>query len=380
MAWTWDRRTGKKVYKTFSGRGAKSEAKGWRADAVGQVRRGTLRPPTRKTVRDAWADFVAAIERGEVLSRYRRPYAPSALRGYRSDFKRYIDPDLGGARLDDVRRGDVQALVERLNGKGLSGSKVRNVIVPLQALYRWADRRDMVTIDPTVNLELPEQGGSRDWTGTTANAKALLDALPDEERAPWAAALYAGLRRGELRALRVSNLRGLDGKGVAAISVEHGWDDKEGERDTKSTAGVRDVPMPETLRAILAAHVERLKLTDSDLVFPQPKSRDKPFTPGYVQDRADEAWTAAKLARVTLHECRHGYRSFLDAAGISEARADRYLGHASTSVGRRYTHAIDGQLAEDAKRLEEYLIGAAAGKVVSLATGARTGAQKTATA
>jgi len=39
MAWTWDRRTSKKVYKTFSGRGAKSEAKGWRADAVGQVRR-----------------------------------------------------------------------------------------------------------------------------------------------------------------------------------------------------------------------------------------------------------------------------------------------------------------------------------------------------
>jgi len=62
----------------------------------------------------------------------------------------------------------------------------------------------------------------------------------------WAAALYAGLRRGELRALHVSNLRGLDGNEVAAISVEHGWDDKEGERATNSTAGVREIPMPET--------------------------------------------------------------------------------------------------------------------------------------
>ena len=62
----------------------------------------------------------------------------------------------------------------------------------------------------------------------------------------WAAALYAGLRRGELRALRVSNLRGLDGNEVTAISVEHGWDDKEGERATNSTAGVREIPMPET--------------------------------------------------------------------------------------------------------------------------------------
>jgi integrase len=131
---------------------------------------------------------------------------------------------------------------------------------------------------------------------------------------------------------------------------------------------------------LLTAHVERLELADDDLVFPQPKDRSKPFTPGYVQDRADEAWTATELERVTLHECRHGYRSFLDAAGISEARADRYLGHASSSIGRRYTHSIEGQLTEDAKRLDEYLSGAVAGKVVAIATGAPTGARRAETA
>jgi len=82
------------------------------------------------------------------------------------------------------------------------------------------------------------------------------------------------------------------------------------------------------------------------------------------------------LDRVTLHQCRHGFDSFLDAAGISEARADRYMGHAQSSVGDRYRHRLLGQLAEDANRLEEYLQGDVA-EVVALPTGAHTGARET---
>ena len=82
------------------------------------------------------------------------------------------------------------------------------------------------------------------------------------------------------------------------------------------------------------------------------------------------------LDRVTLHQCRHGFDSFLDAAGISEARADRYMGHAQSSVGDRYRHRLRGQLAEDANRLEEYLQGDVA-EVVALPTGAHTGARET---
>jgi integrase len=102
------------------------------------------------------------------------------------------------------------------------------------------------------------------------------------------------------------------------------------------------------------------------------------------------AWTAAAvgaflggrsldLEPIGLHECRHSFSSYLDAAGISESRADRYMGHSNPSVAARYRHQLDGQLAEDAARLDEYLTGAIAGKVVAL-TGAQTGAQRTQTA
>lgn len=55
-----------------------------------------------------------------------------------------------------------------------------------------------------------------------------------------------------------------------------------------------------------------------------------------------------------------------DITGISDARADRYMGHADGRVGRRYTHALRGQLAEDARRLDAYLARGAA-EVVRLA-------------
>jgi integrase len=92
-----------------------------------------------------------------------------------------------------------------------------------------------------------------------------------------------------------------------------------------------------------------------------------------VRKKARKAWAKAKREPVTLRQLRHAHRSFLDAAGVSEARADRYIGHARHTVGRRYTHQLRGQLAEDADRLERYLT-REAGVVVPFPTGASTGA------
>lgn len=50
-AWVWSPRDKKKLRKTFSGKGAYSAAKNWRADALKPVREGTTRAPTKQTLR-----------------------------------------------------------------------------------------------------------------------------------------------------------------------------------------------------------------------------------------------------------------------------------------------------------------------------------------
>ena len=193
---------------------------------------------------------------------------------------------------------------------------------------------------------------------------AELDAL-------WATAFYAGLRRGELRALRVRNLE------ANTISVEHGWDAVEGEIRPKSEAGVRRVFLCETLRPFLLPLVEG---RDADeFVF---GSGGSPFDPRATERKARRAWgkenerrqkeaekvgTEAVLVEwVGLHEARHSFSTFMDHAGVSESRADRYMGHSAPGVAGRYRHLLPGQLAEDARRLDDYLSGAMAGKVFAM--------------
>jgi integrase len=377
-AWVYDQHSQSKVRKTFPSHAA---AEGWRTDAKKDKRDGKLARTSTQTVRELGEEWLGKCERGEVLSRRRVAYKPSALRTYRHDLATYVYPDFGAVKLSELRRRDLQALVHRLTGEGYSGSKVRNVIVPVQSLYRYAKGLDLVNADPTDDLELPEPGGSREWEGTPEDAGELLEALPEADRALWAVAFYAGLRRGELRALRVEDLHGLEGRD-GWLSVEHSWDDVEGEIAPKSKAGTRLVPLPETLRVLLAAHVKRTCRSGSELVF--GRSGSAPFTPTHVRKQARDAWEDAnaeraeqeleQLAPVGLHECRHGYRSFLDASGIPEASIDRYMGHSSGQVGRRYSHALRGQLGEHGRHLDDYLNRGLA-EVVQLPTGAQAGAQ-----
>jgi hypothetical protein len=86
------------------------------------------------------------------------------------------------------------------------------------------------------------------------------------------------------------------------------------------------------LAEILAEHVGWTGRAGDELLF--GRTAREPFTPSFIRKRASEAWAVAAVGRssvprplgfdpMMLHELRHSYSTFLDAAGISETRADR---------------------------------------------------------
>jgi integrase len=361
-AWVYSKRDGKKIRKTFPSMAA---AKTWRRDAGKLIADKKLRAPSTKTLRQAVDEFLEAARKGEVRNKRKQVFKPATIRQYESALKQRVLPELGESRLSDIESRDLLALKERLLGENISDSTVRNAFVPLQAIFRRAVKSGDIALNPTLDLDLPAGDQGRDRAATPTEAAILLEALPETERALWATAFYAGLRRGELRALRVVDVN------ETCIHVEFGWDDKEGQQAPKSLAGRRDVPLTETLRAFLDVHLERTGRSGEDLVF--GRTATEPFTSRHVSKLADEAWKGdeekgkPELARLTLHEARHSFSTFLDAAGISETRADRYMGHSNGSVAGRYRHQLAGQLMEDAKTLDAYLSGSVARKVVPLA-------------
>jgi integrase len=358
------RRKGEKVKSpAFRGKGALSAAKQWRADARHALARGTLAARSRLTLREAADAWLAGAKDGSVRTRSGDRYKPSAIRGYEQALRDRILPDLGAHRLSDISRADVQGLADRLLSAGLEPSTIRNALMPLRAIYRRAVSRGEVGANPTTGLELPAVRGRRDRIATPDEAAALIAALPEDDRALWAAALYGGLRRGELLALRWEDVD----LAAGVLRVERAYDPRAGEYvEPKSRAGRRRVPIPAALRETLIEHRLRPGRADG-LVF--GRTADAPFDSWQVKSRADKAWKAAGLAPIGLHEARHTFASLMIAAGVNAKALSAYMGHSSVTITLdRYGHLMPGNEDEAAALLDAYLSRAdTAGRISQLA-------------
>ena len=181
-------------------------ARAWRADSTTAVRKGAMRSPTATTLRETADVFLAGAKDGTIRNRSGDVFKPSVIRGYERALRDRILPDLGARRLGDVSRFDLQDLADRLLADGLDPSTIRNALMPLRAIYRRALIRGTVSVNPTHLLELPAVRGRRERTAMPEDMGRLLAVLPVADRALWATAYYAGLRLGELRALRFADL------------------------------------------------------------------------------------------------------------------------------------------------------------------------------
>lgn len=336
---------GKRIRKTFPTLAA---AKAWRQDALPELRRGTMRAPTPTTIRQAWEAWLEGAKNGTVRTRSGDAFKPSALRSYEAAMRLRILPELGATRLGDLTRVALQDVVDRMLAKGLDASTIRNTLMPLRAIYRRALSRGEVSINPTSGLALPAVRGQRDRIASPAEASALLAALPDEDRPLWACALYAGLRLGELQALRDEDIDLQAG----VIHVRRSWDKIEGPIAPKSRAGVRKVPIVAVLRTHLAAHKLR-RGTEGGYTF---GSGERPFSRDVVVGRAEAAWKKAKLAPIGLHEARHTCASIFIGAGVNLKALSSYLGHASITITLdRYGHLMPGNEDEAVGLVDAYL-------------------------
>jgi hypothetical protein len=140
------------------------------------------------TVDAAIDEFLTAAEGGQALNRSDRPYRPSALRDLRGILKQHVSPQIGEMQLRDVRRQNVQMLVDRLSAQRLSLSRIRSVVSAIRALYGYAIERGYVEFSPADGLLLPPDGDPADRVDTAAwNWSDDLDEARVEEPPPvWA--------------------------------------------------------------------------------------------------------------------------------------------------------------------------------------------------
>jgi integrase len=349
QAQVFDKSTGKLVTKTLPTAAA---ARTWRHEVLTAVRTGRQARKAGPTIAAALEELLERMESGAQLDRSGKTYKPATIRSYRQGARDYLIPHLGRVRLDALRRGDVQRFVDDLRAQGLKPPTVHCKLDPLRVVYRLAIRDELVMHDPLAGVDLPRRRGRRDRIASPDHAEALLDALPDDERAAWATAFYAGLRVGELRALRWGNVD--FEKGV--IRVEQSWDDEVGEIDVKTYAGRRAVPLIGRLRSELLRHKLASGRGPDDLAF--GRTPVDAFTRTTMRSRAIRAWADAGLKGLTPHEGRHTCASYLIAAGLNMKQIQTYIGHSDVRTTYNvYGHLLPGDEHQAVTQLDAFLGG-----------------------
>lgn len=174
-------------------------------------------------------------------------------------------------------------------------------------------------------------------------------------------AAYAGLRRGELVALR---WRDVDFAG-RKIVVRRALSAEIELKSTKSRRA-RGVPLPDQAATALDRLSRRGEFTDQDdYVFVSRFGRR--LDPSALRRRFERARNAAGLEPLRFHDLRHTYGSLLVAGGIDLPSVKAAMGHSHLSTTERYLHARPaGELAE---RFTRALGGASSAPELSLAAG-----------
>lgn len=371
MARVWDRASRRQIRSpTFR---TAEAAKNWRTDTINKLDRGEL-PDARSDLRlgKAAERFIDAAREGKVLTKHGRRYKSTAIDSLDCSLQVHVVPVLGQKRLADVRRGDVQHLIDELAPR-LSGSRVRGVVNALRSLYRWAQDRDYVSHDPAGRVRLPAMNATpRDRVASPPELERLLAALEPRDALPYALAAYATARRQELRVARWGDVD-LD---VGVILL--GRDDTA----RKSSAALRAVPLLRPARARLRAEWLRQGRPGPERLLCPPRHLSASgllSMPG-VARRARAAWgwewvaktktwarSEGALEPIGLHECRHTAASWMNAAGVNPKIASILMGHstperaAAAAAGAasitlsRYTHALPGDLERAREQLDAYI-------------------------
>jgi integrase len=330
-------------------------ARNARADLMKALKEGNA--PTLvagERLDDVIEGFVAAARDGVALNKWGRRYRARAVQDLESSLNRLPD-SIKRRRLGDIRRGDVQRIIDELVAVGLSGSRVRSVVNALRSLYRWAQDRDLADSDPAARVRLPAmEAKPRDRVATPAEFDRLLGALKLEMSLPYALAGYGTARSQEIRTL---DWRHVDfDLGAMELAA-----DEEGRKPGGSW---RVVPLIKPLSSMLRrAWISQGRPVQGKVCPPLNQSKTGLISLDHLQVKARRIWDQRELVPIGLHEARHTAATWLDHAGVSPKVASQLMGHktpeyqagAAPITLRRYTHTLPGELERARDLLDAFL-------------------------
>jgi len=338
------KRTDKRGFKT------KREAEIFRAEVTVSVASNTFLDPTlgKKTV----TMFGEQWKTGR-LARLK----PSSRNTMETSWRVHVQPHWGSRGVASIRASEVEDWVSALlsptdERKALSAQTVRRCVFVLSSVLAIAERDGIIRASPTKGVALPAKHPKPKRYLTHAQVERLAAAAPGRETLMLLLA-YAGLRWGEVSALRVRHLDMLRRRMLIeenAVLVKGVY-----ETGTPKHGSSREVPIPVFLVQRIARMCED-KTRDSFVFSDGASPMTYPHrTSGWFVKAVSAAQAAdATFPTITPHDLRHTAASLAISAGANVKAVQRMLGHASAAMTLDvYAELFDDDLESVATKMAE---------------------------
>lgn len=259
---------------------------------------------------------------------------------------RRVKENFAGENADEVTAQSIQAFLADLGRQGFARRSVQMHRDILNMIFNNAILEGKLTFNPVTAVSMPRNLPTKKRELPPDDAVAAVKAGKDAPFGLFALiCLYAGLRRGEVLALRYEDIDRKAKTISVSKAVEYVGNNAH-LKAPKTDAGVRTVPLLDPLAEVLPKD-------GSGLIF--PREDGKPLTKTQYRKR----WTTYCKAigfEITAHQLRHGYATILYEAGVPDKDAQELLGHSSIAVTRDvYTHIRQTQKEATAKRLNRFI-------------------------
>ena len=276
--------------------------------------------------------------------RVERGLAQNTILAYGHDLKKFAEflAKRRKNKVEEVTREDVVDFLSSLYKEKLDSRSVARYLVSLRGLYKFAMMDDMVTTDPTENLESPKIRNSLPTYLRVDEISKLLEA-PDlgtpygiRDRAMLEVLYSTGLRVSELLNLRISDIDMRLGC-VRCIG--------KGDKERLVPIGRKAI---ESVEQYLAKGRPKFAKPSS----PPPHNQVLFLTKlgrrlsrvGIWKILHDYGIRLGLRGRLTPHKLRHSFATHLLEGGADLRSVQLMLGHADISTTQIYTHVVEERL------------------------------------
>lgn len=265
---------------------------------------------------------------------------PSTYADYEGSLRNHLGPFFTGLQLDEMARGDVRQFISYKVEQGkLKPKSINNLLVPLGLILRQAGEDGCTVQNPELGIRRVKVPRTEMEWYEAEEADRLVRHTPKEWRALMGLAVYAGLRQGEILALRWEDVDWQSNRLIVRRTLQNHHKAKlsGGERFTepKTAKGRRFVPIRPIFRDLLEQH---RAYSGAELLF--TGERGGPVDPKWFCFRVyDPAVKRAGLRRIRFHDLRHSFVTICAAAGVPLVKVADWVGHSDSRITEVYRHA-----------------------------------------